>query len=108
MSKLIRSLVLVVVSCCLAAGAVAAAEQPPTATPQTAEQPTVALADLLFDVEAKDVVTEGINGCSARTTCSDGCVVVCGGNHTCSVRSGASVTCDGRTFTCSGPRICPF
>lgn len=65
-----------------------------------------ALEDIdLFDGQSDVVFTA--DGCTARKTCPDGCVIACGGNSTCSVGS-FSVTCDGNTYTCSGPRLCPF
>jgi hypothetical protein len=60
----------------------------------------------LFGDEGGEVVY-GRGQCSARQTCSDGCVITCGGSNICEVGNGF-VRCDGRTFTCSGPRICPF
>jgi|GEM_PF-4257344 len=59
----------------------------------------------LFDGQSEVVFV--FDGCTARKTCPDGCVIVCSGSSTCSVGS-SSVTCDGHTHTCSGPRLCPF
>ena len=92
----------------------------PAVSPDTPEPTTELVADTaeapieipeplkdtdLFDGESE--VVFAVDGCTARKTCPDGCVIACGGNHTCSVGS-FSVTCDGRTYTCSGPRLCPF
>lgn len=83
-----------------------AAESAQTAAAVQSMEIPEALKDTdLFDGQSEVVFT--FDGCTARKTCPDGCVISCGGSSTCSVGS-FSVTCDGHTYTCSGPRLCPF
>lgn len=44
--------------------------------------------------------------CSLTLECDNGCDVHCSGELTCS-RTADSITCDGRTYTCESPRLCP-
>lgn len=91
-----------------AAGAAAGEQMPaPAPTPQLESpqaEPGLLVAD---DSEEGKVEASHSNFCTARTTCPDGCVISCGGTSSCS-RTSTSVTCDGTTHTCSGPRLCPF
>jgi hypothetical protein len=75
--------------------------------PQLESLPAESGTLLAQEPEQGRVEASQTNSCTAFTTCPDGCVVACSGTTSCS-RTSFSVTCDGRTYTCSGPRLCPF